>query len=337
MTMKKTMIAAGVYSLALAAGTSVAAQDARFTWEGSLEVGVDSTVRADDPAAEVTDTYHSLEAAFEAALTDRISAFGALTLESVTDADDDRAFEDLGLYVGELGLRFSFGETQVSVGKISPVFAVAWDEAPGFYGTSLAEDYELSEQIGVAVDTPVGAGGGVLSFAVFYADDTALSNSIGDKRGRNSAAAGGVGNTGKLNNVSLQYTQEFGETTAWIGARHLSAGTGDTADETGIVVGTSHDFGNGFNMIGELAHFENAGGASGNATYATLGGAYAVDDWTFSAVATLIDTSADTDSMIALGVDRNLSETVEINFGITRFDIDSEKSTAVGLAAIVSF
>lgn len=335
--MKKTILATGLLGLALAGGTSLAAQDAAFTWVGSVEIGVDSTLRADDPSAKVTDTYISVEAAFEAALTDRITAFGGLTLESVTDADDDRAFEDMGLYVSELGLRFAFGETLVSAGKISPVFARAWDEAPGFYGTALAEDYELSEMIGVGVDTPFGGAGGVLSFAVFYADDTALSNSIGNKRGRNGAAASGVGNTGKLDNIALQYTQSFGETAAWIGARHLSAGMGDTADETGIVVGASHDFGNGFNMIGELAHFDNAGGTDGNATYTTLGGAYALDDWTFSATATLLDTTTDTGSMITLGVDRAVTENVALNFGVARFDVEGEKSTAVGLAAVVSF
>lgn len=335
--MKKTILTAGLYGLVMTGATSVAAQEAGFTWEGSVEVGVDSTVQADDPINEVTDAYISAEVAFEAAITDRITAFGGLTLESVTDAEDDRAFEDMGLYISELGLRFAFGETFVSVGKISPVFAVAWDEAPGFYGTSLTEDYELSEMIGVTVDTPVGTSGGVVSFALFYADDTALSNSIGNKRGRNSSAAGGVGNTGKLNNVALQYAQEFGDTTAWVGARHLSAGEGDTADETGIVAGASHDFGGGYSMIGELAHFDNAGGTDGNATYATLGGAYALDDWTFSATATLVDTETDTDSMIALGVDRALTENLEVNFGVARFDVDGEKSTAVGLAAVVSF
>jgi hypothetical protein len=335
--MKKTILTAGLCSLTMAGGSAAFAQEAGFTWEGSLEIGVDSTVDADDPATELTDTYLTLEAAFEAALTNRVSAFGALTLESVTDPIDDRTFDDLGLYVNELGLRFAFGETMVSAGKISPVFALAWDAAPGFYGTSLVEDYELSEMIGVSVDTPLGNAGGTLSFAAFYADDTFLSDSIGTKRGRNSVANGGVGNTGKLNNVAIQYTQEFGTTTAWIGARHLSEGTGDTSDETGIVAGASHDFGNGFDMIAEVAHFNGAGGIDENATYATLGGAYGMDDWTFSATATVIDTENGTDSMIALGVDRALTETVEVNFGLAHFDVGGEKSTSLGLAAVISF
>ena len=335
--MNKTTLTAGVMTLALAGATTLHAQDAGFTWEGELEVGVDSTVRSDDPTAEITDTYLTLELAFEAAISDRITAFGGLTLESVTDATANRTFDDLGLYFAELGLRFNFGDTAVSVGKISPVFAVAWDEAPGFYGTTLAENYELSEMIGVTLDTPIGASGS-LSAALFYADDTGLSNSAGTNRGRNSVAAGGVGNTGKLNNIALQYTHDFGDTTAWVGARHLSAGVGDVSDETGLVAGMSHAFGNGYDVIAEVARFDGAGGTNDDATYATLGGAYALNDWTFSAAATFVDNSAaGTDSMIALGVDRTLTDTVDLNFGVARFNTGGVKSTSIGLAAVISF
>ena len=241
----------------------------------------------------------TISAAFEAALTNRITAFGGLTFESVSDAVESRQLDDLGLYVSELGLRFDLGGAIVSAGKISPVFGVAWDAAPGFYGTSLAEDYELAEMIGLTAETTLASTGGVLSFAVFYADDTGLSNSVGTKRGRNSVAAGGVGNTSKLNNFAIQYTQEFGATTGWVGARQLSAGTGDVSDENSIIAGLAHDFGNGFDTIFEVAHFSGAGGKDENATYATLGGAY--------------------------------------GFGLARFDVDGVKSTSAGLAAVVSF
>ena len=236
-----------------------------------------------------------------------------------------------------MGLRFDLGGAIVSAGKISPVFGVAWDAAPGFYGTSLAEDYELAEMIGLTAETTLASTGGVLSFAVFYADDTGLSNSVGTKRGRNSVAAGGVGNTSKLNNFAIQYTQEFGATTGWVGARQLSAGTGDVSDENSIIAGLAHDFGNGFDTIFEVAHFSGAGGKDENATYATLGGAYGLGDWTFSSTGTLVDTQSGTDSMIALGVDRALTENSEINFGLARFDVDGVKSTSAGLAAVVSF
>lgn len=334
--MKTTLVIAGASALLTVYGHTAHAQERGFTWEGELELGVDSTFDADDPAAEITDTYLSLELAFEAALAERLSLFGGLTLESVLDAADDRTFEDIGLYFNELGLRYAFGETSVSAGKISPVFAVAWDAAPGFYGTALAEDYELSEMIGIAVETPLGAGG--LSVAVFYADDTGLSNSIGTKRGRTNVADGGVGNTGKFNNIALQYGQDFGDTSAWVGARYLSAGQGDVSDETGLVAGLSHDFGNGFDLIGEVAHFNGAGGTNDDATYVTAGASYGLDDWTFSAAATIIDnSSADTDSLVTLGVDRAITENFEISFGVARFDVGGDRSSAVGLSGILTF
>lgn len=335
--MKKQTHLAGLCGLAMLCGHAAQAQDAGFTWEAEIEIGVDSTVSSDDPTAEFSDLYLSIEAAFEAAITDRITAFGGLTLESVTDPTDDRSFDDLGLYVNELGLRFGFGETLVSVGKLSPVFGMAWDDAPGYYGTSLSGDYELAEMIGLTVDTPLGADG-TLSLAVFYADNSVLSDSIGNRRGRNSVAAGGVGNTGKLNNIALQFSREFGATTAWVGARHLAAGTGDVSDENGVVAGLAHDFGNGWDMIGEMAHFSGAGGTTADATYSTLGATYVLDQWSFSGTGTVVNTSgAGRDKMLALGIDRQITDNSEINFGLARFDVGGVKSTAVGLAAVVSF
>lgn len=312
------------------------AQDAGFTWEGEVEFGIDSTVAADDPAAEFTDTYVSASVAFEAALSSRVSAFGELTLESVLDADEDRLFDDLGLYVSTLGLRLNFGASTVSVGKISPSFGVAWDGAPGFYGTALAEDYELAEMIGASVETSIGAG--TLSLASFYVDNTGLSDSLGTKRGRVTTADGGAGNTGKLDNFAVQYTRDVGDTTGWIGARHLSAGQGDVSDETGIVAGISHDFGNGVDMIGEIAHFDGAGGSGQDATYLTVGMGFAAPVWVYSASVTLVENEvAGQDSLIALGMDRSLSRNIDVSFGIARFDVGGETSTALGVSTVFAF
>ena len=335
--MKTAKLAIGT-GLVLFAATATHAQESCFTWEGSVEIGVDSTVSSDDLTAELTNSYIEAELAFEAAITRRITLFGGLTLESVTDPLASREFDDMGLYVSELGLRFDLAPGTLTVGKISPTFAFAWDETPGFYGTSLAEDYELSEVIGASLDYPVGETGGTLSFAVFYADDTSLSNSLGTKRGRNTTSAGGAGNTGKLNNVALQWTQELGETTYWVGARHLSAGAGDVSDETGAVVGLTHDFSNGFNMIAEVAYFDSFGGAGDNATYATFGGSYGVGDWSYSASLTGINNSAaSSDHLVSLGIDYAFSSGVEVGGGIGFFDVGGVKSQAIGVSVVVPF
>ena len=94
--MKKTPFGTALMALIMASATAAHAQDAAFTWEGSVEVGVGGTVRADDPAAEITDGYLSIEVEFEAALSERLSVFGGLTLETLSDAVDDRPFEDRG-------------------------------------------------------------------------------------------------------------------------------------------------------------------------------------------------------------------------------------------------
>lgn len=335
--MKKTIVLAGLSCLPIALGQAAAAEISGFRWGATIEVGVDSVVRADDAAAELTDTYLSADAAFELDLSDRVMLFGALTVESVTDASETRNFEDMGAYVSEFGLRFDLGrDAFMSVGKISPVYGVAWDAAPGFYGTSLAEDYELSEMVGATVDAPLA--GGTLSAAVFYADDTFLSDSIGDRRGRNSAAAGGVGNTGKVNNAAIQWQKEYGNTVTWIGARHLKAGAGDLSDENGIVAGASHDFGGGIDGLFEVAHFNGAGGANTDATYATLGGSYATGPWTVSATYTGVDQEAGTyDNMIALGADYAFANDMELNLGVAQFDVGGEDSTALGIALIIPF
>ena len=335
--MKITELAIGTALAALAAA-SVSAQESGFTWGGTLELGVDSTVSSDDPTAEIADTYGTVETAFEAAITDRITLFGGVTLESVTDPIGSRQFDDIGLYVGELGLRFNLAPAILSVGKISPTFAIAWDETPGFYGTSLAEDYELSEVIGASLDYALGDTGGTLSIAIFYADDTVLSDSLGTKRGRNTTAAGGAGNTGKLNNIAVQWTQEMGQTTYWVGARHLSAGVGDASDENGAVAGLTHDFSNGFEMIGEIAHFNGFGGTGGDATYATLGGSYAQGDWSYSASVTEIDTSASgTDHLVSLGIDYAFANGIEVGGGVGFFSVGGVKSQTLGAAIVIPF
>ena len=223
-----------------------------FRFEAEFEVGVEAVVDADDPDAEVSDFFFSAEFEAAFALSDRISIFTALTLESVTDAEQDRAFEDIGLYVGELGLAFDLDPVTVNLGKISPAFGSAWDSAPGYFGADLAEDYELEEMIGVMAEIEMGDG--LLSLSAFYPDDTRLSDSFGARRGRNDPAEGGVGNTGRLDNFALQYDHALDATTLHFGLRHLAQGEEDR-DETGVAVGVTHAIGEDIELIAEYARF----------------------------------------------------------------------------------
>ena len=326
------------FALNLASTNPLIAQENLISWSGDLEIGFDGTISSGDPASEFTDNYASLETSFEAGLAQGVALFGTLTLESVIDPTDTRHFEDIGLYVSALGLEFEFAHSHLKLGKINPTFAIAWDAAPGFYGTSLAEDYELNEAIGVTLDTPLQGTDGTLSMAVFYADDTGLSDSFGVRRGRNITAHGGAGNTGKLNNVALQYLHIHEDSTYWIGGRFLTASKVDVSDELGAVVGMAHSFDNGFDIIFEIAHFDGFAGGATNATYTTVGSSYAHGPWEYSASFTgMRDSAAGHDHVVSIGLDYLHENDIAIGGGVALYNVAGVKSTAIGASVMVPF
>lgn len=320
---------------ALASATAVSAQEtSRFTYEIETEIGVDSVISSDDPTAEISDTFLSTAVALGFEVTDTVSAFAGLTLESVLDPTDDRAFKDIGLYVDSIGLSFDFGSTVVSVGKFAPAFGIAWDAAPGFYGANFAEDYELSEMLGATASFELGAG--ALTASLFFADDTSLSRSLGTDRGRNTATAGGVGNTGKLDNIALQYDLENAATTYSVSASLLSASAGDVTDQTGLAFGVVHALNDNVELIAEVATFDGFGGIDDRATYATIGAAYTLDNWTFAASYTGRDVrSSGTDHLASLGADYTFANDITISTGLGFAKEGGENSTLFGVSVII--
>lgn len=307
-----------------------------FSWEGEIEIANESALSSDDTASEIRDTFAVITASGAYAFGNGVEIFATVTAESLTDATDDRTFDDMGVYIEELGVSFGIGEaTTVSAGKLHPVFGTAWDDAAGYFGSSIAEDYELVEQIGILADVELN-GAGTLSFGVFYADDSGLSRSVGYDRGRTTTADGGAGNTGELDNFAIQWAQEAGNTRYHIGARHLSAGTGDVDDEQGVVAGLAHSFDGGFDLYGEVASFSNAGGSADDALYATLTGAYTIGSVTLSGglVHRDLDTSGETD-LITIGADYEFSSGATVSGGLARVDEAGTKSTVLGVNLVI--
>ena len=321
---------------ALISATQVAAEDdSRWSFEAEIEVGVEAIVDADDPDEEGTDVFLSGDVEVEFSLSERLTLFTSLTLESVTDADADRAFEDLGLYVGELGLAIDLDPVVVYLGKISPAFGTAFDSAPGYFGTDLAEDYETEEMIGVMAEVEIGDG--VLSLSAFYPDDTRLSDSFGTRRGRNLLSDGGVGNTGKLNNFALQYDHDFDATSLHLGVRHLDRGQEDR-DETGVALGLAHALGDRAELIAEYARFDGWEGEIADASIATLGASLACGSFTCSAAWSQRRISgAPTDQLIALGLDYSFANDATVSLGIARTREEGERSTAVAVSLVFPF
>lgn len=335
---KFNLCAALAAALPLVAGAShLHAQEPRFTWEGEIELGFEDMYRSDVAADEFHDVFGNLSLSAEYAFSDTVSVFGEIVGESMTDPFEDRAFENMGLYLNQLGIRFSFDNTQVSLGKIAPTFGTTWDSAAGYFGGILAEDYEFTEAVGGTVDVALG-NNGVLSMAVFFSDTSVLSESAWYNRGRNTTAAGGAGNTGKLNNYSLAWTQELDNTVYQIAVRRLSAGTGDVSNETGVVASVGHTFDNGLFLFAEAAAFDGFGGSADKANYLTLNSAYGIGNVTLSATLAHreIDNVGDTD-VFSLAAEYELENGITFGGGLAFADDAGVKSQTLGLNVVIPF
>lgn len=102
---------------------TVAADGIEF--EGDIEIGVETLMFPTDSDTDVRDVFLSIELDATAPLGTIAFGFASLALESVSDTEIDRAFDDLGLYVSELGFGFNVGATILRFRKISPAFGVA--------------------------------------------------------------------------------------------------------------------------------------------------------------------------------------------------------------------
>lgn len=268
--------------------------------EAELEttLGNDLVFRSDDPGAEINDFYPEAALALRFGLTPNLSVNAGLTLEPVLDPTpfEDRVFGDLGLYVDTLNLQAETGGFTFVAGKFGPGFGRAWDNTPGVYGTDLVEDYELSEQIGFgAAYAFTGAyGTHTLGANVFFADTTVLSDSAFTRRGRTYRSDGGAGNTERLDNFSVTLDgAEFGAMPGFsyhLGYRHLSAGEGDAASESGFVGGVAQELELGGATLGltaEAAWFDNFGGTLDEALYLSGGLSLVRGPWHGELAATL--------------------------------------------------
>ncbi|MFQ5466945.1 MAG: hypothetical protein ACE5DS_02310, partial [Kiloniellaceae bacterium] len=193
----------------LSFGAPRADAEPRVTGEVVFEVQNDWTYDSEDPNNELNDLFTTTEPDINFYATDGIYLNAHLTLEPVLDPEprDDRFFEDHGLFVEALSLNLERGRFHVFGGKFGPNFSIAFDAAPGIYGTDISEDdIEISEQLGVGGDVLFGServGTHALSASVFFADTTALSESAFENRGRVNVRDGGPSNTGDLSSFAV--------------------------------------------------------------------------------------------------------------------------------------
>lgn len=324
--------------------------------ELGLEVGVDHVFDSDDDGAEITDLFFEGELAVKFGLTPIFSVNLGVTAESVLDPEpfEDRAFRDIGAYVDTLNLAAELGAFTIFGGKFGPGFGTAWDVTPGIYGADFAEDYEITEQIGVGAAYTFDAGDmgkHTLGANVFFADTSFLSDSLFTSRGRLSRGDGGLTNTGELNNVSVTLDGEaiaaLPGLTYHLGYRHLSSDFEDETDEDGYVAGLTHttEMANGvtLGLTGEIAYFSDFAGSRGDdAVYTTAGLSIAREPWHGELAGTVrkLDFGADddfTDYLVQVSAGYEFENGIDISLGYANVRAEDVDAHVVGVRLSKAF
>lgn len=319
----------------------------RVTYGVSVELENDWTFDSTDPAAEINDLYPTVETALALEFAEGSGLFSTLVLEPVLDPVDDRAFEDLGLYAEELFAQITLGGVALRAGKFDPAFGAAFDTAPGIFGTSFAEDYELTERLGAGVAVPFEAYGGehTLSGALFRADRSIFSNSLFTERGNLDESDGGPSNTDAPESFAIALDGAFDKTTYVVaynaGIRYQQGGEGSPGDELGFVLGMSWtgEVGPGeLGLMAETAYLNEAEATRDNAAYVTLGAAYGIDRFTVSGVYAIRDfDNASADNLATATVEYEILDGLSAGVGYAYANEGGENSHTLGVLVAYEF
>lgn len=263
----------------------------KVSGELSVEVENDWTYESDDRAKQNNDLYATVEPAVTVQLSPSWSIYAHAVLEPVEDAEqfENRVFGDHGIYVEDLYVAYDSGPFDGKAGKLNVGFGVAWDIAPGVFGSDFASDgYETSERIGAIAGWRFAserAGAHRLSAGTFFLDTTILSESTLRGRGVTRKDDGGVSNTEDFSSFVLAADggeiPGAGNLSYHAAYMHQAAGAGDTADENAFALAVYTDFavagGVTVAPIVEYVHQNDAGGVAGEDRDFVTAGAQA--DW----------------------------------------------------------
>ncbi|MCL6285852.1 porin [Ruegeria sp. 2012CJ41-6] len=319
--------------------TSAASQSqTSVVWEGEIEIETLTVIDTDEGEKQPSEISANLDIGAIVSFSDRLDLFGSVQVERIDDPESERSSSEAHVFVDELGLSYTFADTSLSVGKITPVFGTAFDAAYGFFSGSLASDYELDGQIGGLAQFDLG-GAGYLDFGVFYADDTRLNRSLTSDLDPNSDDEGRVGDTGKLNNATLQWSWVSDNTEFSLGGRLLSRAKDDAQNELGAVVSLTHFFEQApLDVLAEFAIFHGWEGSSDNARFLTLNAGYAFGDLALSGVLARREIGRDeTTNLASLALEYEFENGVTLGTAIASVENDGSVDQLLGFNVIFEF
>jgi hypothetical protein len=273
----------------------------RFAADFLFELQYDNRLHSEDKGNEQGDLYTTVESSLYLRLLDPLALYADLIFEPIADPEEgkSRYFDDQGLYAEQVFMAYENEVVLLKAGKFNPAFGLAWETAPGIYGVDFAEDYEITEQIGLEFEFPLmnsQAGEIHWTAATFFADTTFLSESVINHRyydeegewDQNDKRLGGIGNNEKLDSFSTTLTG-YGfpclPGVLWnVGFNHLE-GSDDFADQRSSQAGATYLFkipeGPFLELLAEGVFQDNADGIRDDQrTYLTTSAALVGTNWT---------------------------------------------------------
>lgn len=243
-----------IFSLGLsAAAASADTGYPSFSGSAVFEIQLEHGANSDDPDNERTNTFGRMEVAPKLTLNENMFFDGVLVLEPVRDGvpGEDRFFEDEGVFIEEIKFNYENGPYGVFAGKFNPGFGIAWDYGRGIWSEDFAEDYEITEKLGVggsyALET-ADVGTHTVTASTFFSDTSFLTESAVTSRTNVSLEDGGAANTEDFSSfvVSLggENTGGIENLTYQIAFRHLAEAdiSTDGKDEQGMAANLGYVF-----------------------------------------------------------------------------------------------
>ena len=330
-----TLAAIAAAPAALAQGTDAE----KISQQGAVELTLDRADTGEDVLAATIN--YGLAVRFAEGWTVQLDA----VLEPVVDPAGDEAFEGEDAFIETLSLQYAGEAFTVYGGKINPVFGSAADVAPGLYGVEAGESYQITEALGVGGDISLTSmlnldGEHVLSAALFSADRSALSGSLGGLREELELADGGLANTEGLKSVALSIDGVLANGVGYtLGHRRLATDTPGETDESTTVLGVNYawpeDSGLDLAVMAEVAASRNADGVDGaNRDFYTAGGTLGLGDWFVNAIASGWNENATAGDLdvrkLELSVGRALAETLVLEVGVQDVRESGASATVIG-------
>ena len=269
-------------------------------------------------------------------------------------SNGNKIFAKHPLLVEQLTINFENENYSIYAGKFNPSVGFDYHNFPSIFGYQVIESYLIRERIGLGAKFRQDAGDlgqHTLNFSSFFADTTALSNSILFQRGTTSKKDGGLSNTEDFRSYSISLNgsdfysldNNIVEGLSYgLGYAKQAAGIGNDADEDrfsrslGYQFKLNEDIKSKF-IVESMAINQLGGEAAHDRNYTTVGLGFDYQNWNFGASYTHINNDADEEDESYDGHIRQISagysfsNGLDFTIGYKTSDQDNEKSARLGI------